>query len=120
LRRFGIETFADVLRLGLRVSVRDSIRNIPGQTSGISYNYFLILAGHTDAVKADRMVTRFVADALGVQSVSQELAETLVREASTVLRPEFPKLVPSVLDNKIWKYQRDRDEIAARSCRPGA
>ena len=70
--------------------------------------------------KADRMVTRFVADALGVQSVTQELAESLVREASTVLRPEFPKLVPSVLDNTIWKYQRDRDELTTRGCRPNA
>ncbi len=41
------------------------------------------------------MATRFVADALGVQAMPQKLAEALVRDASPVLRPEFPRLVPN-------------------------
>lgn len=109
LQHFGIETFADSLRLGLRDDVRQAIKSIPGQGSGLSFHYFLILAGHTDAVKADRMVRRFVANALGMRDVSPELAENLVRDASTLLRPEFPKLSPSALDNKIWKYQRGQN-----------
>jgi len=84
----------------------------------MSYAYFLILAGNQDGVKADRMVTRFVADALGVRNVSPELAEELVRSASRTLRAEFPRLVPSSLDNKIWNYQRAKEDAGAVKCRP--
>jgi len=117
LQIFGIETFADVLRSGLRDDLRCAIKNIPGQRSGLSYTYFLMLAGNEDGVKADRMVTRFVADALGVASVTSELAGDLVRKASALLRTEFPKLTPSTLDNKIWKYQRSQDDIVSENCR---
>ena len=64
------------------------------------------------------MVTRFVADALGVRNVAPELAEELVRNASRTLQEEFPKLVPSSLDNKIWKYQRAKEDAGAAKCRP--
>lgn len=118
LQHFGIETFADVVRSGLRDDLRHAIKDIPGQGSGLSYTYFLILAGNEDGVKADRMVTRFVANALGVRNATPELAEELVRKASALLRAEFPKLTPSSLDNKIWKYQRNQDDIATGNCRP--
>jgi hypothetical protein len=117
LQRFGIETFVDVLRSGLRDDLRRAIKTIPGQGSGLSYIYFLILAGNEDGVKADRMVTRFVAKALGVPNVAPELAEELVRKAKALLRTEFPKLMPSTLDNKIWKYQRNQDDMASGNCR---
>jgi hypothetical protein len=37
---------------------------------------------------------------------------------STVLRAEFPKLVPSSLDNKIWKYQRAKEDGGSRTAVP--
>jgi len=117
LQQFGVETFADVLKSGLRNDLRQAIKAIPGQSSGLSYAYFLILAGNQDGVKPDRMVTRFVADALGVRNVAPELAEELVRSASRILRAEFPRLVPSSLDNKIWKYQRAKEDAGQASCR---
>jgi len=117
LQQFGIETFADVLKSGLRNDLRQAIKTIPGQTSGLSYAYFLILAGNQDGVKPDRMVTRFVADALGVRNIAPGIAEELVRSASKVLRPEFPMLAPSTLDNKIWKYQRAKEDAAPAKCR---
>jgi hypothetical protein len=118
LQHFGLETFADVLKSGLRNDLRQAIKAIPGQSSGLSYAYFLILAGNQDGVKADRMVTRYVANALGVRNVAPELAEELVRNASKVLRAEFPRLVPSSLDNKIWKYQRAKEDGPPATCRP--
>jgi len=111
LRQFQIETFADVMKVGLRDDLRSAIKKITGQSSGLSYSYFLILAGNLDGVKPDRMVTRYVATSLSVRSVTPELAEQLVRNASVSLRTEFPTLMPSVLDNKIWKYQRKQEEL---------
>jgi hypothetical protein len=77
-----------------------------------------MLAGNENGVKADRMVTRFVADALGVRNVPPEKAEELVRQASSALRSDFPSFVPSGLDNKIWKYQRSQEDSATANCRP--
>lgn len=118
LQRFGIETFKDVQASGLRDDLRRSIKSIPGQASGLSYAYFLILAGNENGVKADRMVTRFVANALGVRNIVPDRAEELVRMASAALRSDFPRLVPSSLDNKIWKYQRAQEDLASGNCRP--
>jgi hypothetical protein len=113
LQKFGVERFSDVMKSGLREDLRAAIRKIPGQGSGLSYAYFRILAGNQDGVKTDRMVTRFVATALGVPSVTPELAGQLVRNVSASLRTEFPSLMPSVLDNKIWKYQRKQEDGAS-------
>ncbi len=118
LQRFGIETFTNVLKSGLRNDVRQEIKSIPGQGTGLSYAYFLILAGNQDGVKADRMVTRFVANALGIRSVAPEIAEQLVRDACAALRLDFPALVPSSLDNRIWNYQRTQEDSAPAKCRP--
>ena len=60
LQHFGLETFVDVLKSGLRNDLRQAIKTTPGQSSGLSYAYFLILAGNQNGVKADRMVIRFV------------------------------------------------------------
>ncbi len=118
LKGFRIETFADALQFGLRGDIRASIAAIPGQGSGLSHSYFLILAGNKNAVKADRMVTRFVLDGTGLSSVSTLICENLVREAAANLRNQFPNLTPSLLDHAIWRYQRQKEEvIESISCR---
>lgn len=85
-----------------------AIAAIPGQSSGISLKYFLMLAGYDGAIKPDRMVVRFVADALGRNDVTPDFAETLVMSAHKVLRPETPWLTAAMLDYGIWSYQRGR------------
>lgn len=116
-QNFGIETLADAMKSGLRDDVRSAIKKIRGQASGLSHGYCLILAGNQDGVKGDRMVTRFVANALDLPRVTPALAEQLVRAASVSLRAEFPRLMPSVLDNKIWTDQRKLGEAASANKR---
>jgi ATP/maltotriose-dependent transcriptional regulator MalT len=53
---------------------------------------------------------------LGVRNVKPELCERLVREASAILRTEYPKLTPSLLDHAIWKYQCAHEETAQIAC----
>ena len=74
---------------------------IPGQGSGLSWDYFLMLAGR-QGVKADRMVRRFVADALGVgeHEVSQSEAHALITGAATQLQVPISRL-----DYAIWLHQ---------------
>jgi hypothetical protein len=119
LQGFGAETFAtfrQVLESGRHDDLRRSFTAVRGQGSGLSFNYLRILTGDTNAVKADRMVTRFAANALRVRNVKPELCEFLVREACAILRSEYPKLTPSLLDHAIWKYQRAQEETALTAC----
>lgn len=81
--------------------VRKCWTTIPGQGSGLSWDYFLMLAGR-QGVKADRMVRRFVADALGLAEpdVSQREAHSLITGAAAHL-----DLSVSQLDYAIWLRQ---------------
>jgi len=54
-----------------------AVRAIPGQGSGLSFKYLLMLAGDDSSVKPDRMLCRFVAEASGRSMVSRELLISL-------------------------------------------
>jgi hypothetical protein len=74
-------------------------RAIPGQGSGLSWRYLLMLAGRQD-VKPDRMVIGFVADALGRRPTAAQAADA-VHDAAGVLG-----VAVRTLDHRIWRYQR--------------
>jgi hypothetical protein len=81
--------------------IRTKWTGIRGQGSGLSWQYFLMLTGQ-QGVKADRMVRRFVADALSCdeQDISQADAHELVTQAAGLLG-----LSVSQLDFAIWLHQ---------------
>lgn len=83
------------------MDVRRRWTGIRGQGSGLSWQYFLMLSGE-EGVKADRMIRRFVADALECdeQDISQDDAHELVTEAARLLG-----LSVSQLDFAIWLHQ---------------
>ncbi len=108
LRDFGIDDFSDTSDQALNDKVRARAMEIKGQGSGLSFDYFQMLAGSDGHVKADRMVRRFVADAIGANGVHAYTAQALVLEACKSLKQDFPDLTPRLLDYEIWNYQRSR------------
>ena len=112
LATHGIDTLADAADLDPMQPVADTIietiKTIPGQGSGISFKYFCMLAGNDNLFKPDRMVRRFVAEALRVPEVKVEDAERLLLEAAHALRAKIPNLTATRLDYEIWVYQRTR------------
>lgn len=68
----------------------------------VTWRYFLMLLG-TPGIKADRMIVRFAADALGVprQEMTSKRAEVLLHEAATDIG-----VSPTQLDYAAWSYQR--------------
>ena len=108
LQESQVEDFPDI-RDGARAErASATVRGIPGQRRGISFEYLMMLAGDDSNVKADRMICRFVAEAIGKPSVPPECARTAVIDACSVLADEFPNLTPRLLDHLIWSYQRQR------------
>lgn len=84
--------------------VHDRWKNLPSQSSGVTFNYLLILAG-LPSVKPDRMVLRFLADALHEgTAVSRERAVVLIGAAAAKL-----EVSPRVLDHIVWRAASGRE-----------
>ncbi len=107
LARHRIEHLQDVLEAHDLAAVERDVRRIPGQSSGLSWRYFLMLAGRDDLVKPDRMIFRFLERVLG-RPVDPDEAEAMLTAAARELDPEFPGIKPRTLDNLIWRQERER------------
>jgi len=88
-------------------SLRDAKRAwtaAPGQRSGLTWEYALMLAG-VPGVKADRMVTRYVARALDreVEEVSRAEAADMVRRVAQVNDWDVIRT-----DHAIWRFESGR------------
>lgn len=77
---------------------------VKGQRSGITWHYMQMLAG-IPGVKPDRMICRFVADALGLPRRSVRTGFAL--EILTAAAKEMG-MSPTALDHAVWQFQRGR------------
>lgn len=101
----GIGTFAD-LSTDRREFAEAMILGLPGQSSGIAFDYFMMLAGDDNLVKPDRMVQRFVGQALLMPTVPQpRQAAILVRLVANEFLRRGQQWTPLSLDHAIWKHQ---------------
>ncbi len=101
----GINNFADFDQ-ERREYAEAMILGLPGQSSGIAFDYLMMLAGDDNLVKPDRMVQRYVGQALSLATVPQpRQAAILVRLASKELCRRGQRWTPLSLDNAIWKHQ---------------
>jgi hypothetical protein len=106
LKESGIDDFGDLTDLAKIKKARELVIQIPGQHTGISFAYFLMLGGSEDGVKPDRMVARFVESALKVDGLGHEDAAGLLRDAAVELASSNEGLTPRQLDYIVWNYQR--------------
>lgn len=106
LHAYHVDYFQDLRRVLDDRHFEADIKRIPGQASGISLQYFWMLAGSDKLIKPDRMVLRFLEKALGRQ-VSVEEAVLCLKAACRQLIGDYPKLTPRLLDHEVWKFQRE-------------
>lgn len=81
---------------------------LPSQSSGVTFNYLLILAGYP-SVKPDRMIIRFVEKHAGLTR------EITPMEAADLIK-QVAKLYPVAanrLDHVIWRYASRREFLRA-------
>ena len=104
----GIDTVPDFVS-----TVSDNLRDnnvlrawkkLPSQSSGVTYNYLLILAG-LPSVKPDRMVLRFLRDALGEDADLNEGRAIDLLEATA----ERIGVDPRALDHIAWRAASGRE-----------
>jgi len=102
----SINDFVDLSPDKLK-DAEEKILSLPGQKSGISFEYFKMLAGDDNLIKPDRMVQRFVKDALAIdkEPKSQETA-VLVTQAARALKTSNERWSLLNLDYAIWEHQR--------------
>jgi len=106
LKEFNVEFFQDVDEVLDRNGFESAIKNIKGQSSGISLKYFYMLAGNEDLIKPDRMIFRFLKAATGKEFNQAEAQKILFDTAIELSKRLNRKVSASYLDNKIWTYQR--------------
>lgn len=91
-----------------KASLQRQWKGLPSQRSGITYNYFILLAGQP-SVKPDRMILRFLQKALGLpKAPNSGEASELVAAAAHVL-----DVSPRTLDHTIWRTESGRASNSA-------
>lgn len=103
----GIDTVSDfkaqVAESPQSNPVHAAWKKLPSQSSGVTYNYMLILTG-LPSVKPDRMVLRFLGTALGEQSpLTQQRAVELITATADSLG-----VSPRTLDHIAWRAASGR------------
>lgn len=109
LQKNNIETFQDI-ESKIISDIEFQIRQIPGQKSGISFKYFMMLSGSDDLVKPDRMIIRFL-ESIIEKKVNIEDCQIIIQDTVKKLNENGFNLTPKKLDNLIWNFQRSRQEI---------
>lgn len=99
------------------------VKQIPGQGTGITFTYFLMLSGEEKFVKSDTHIRRFVSHALGIpwsNLVSPDRAAGLLSEVARRFAVNFPGLTPAKLDHAGWADQRLRTRPSSESAGDGS
>lgn len=79
---------------------------LPGQRSGLTWNYVLMLCG-LPGVKADRMIRRYVTNALDMPKlIGAQDASRLLEQAGDQLDVHYTKL-----DHTIWRFESKREHL---------
>jgi hypothetical protein len=88
--------------------VKDLWLKLPSRSSGVTFNYLLILTGF-QSVKPDRMVMRFIEEHAGLEhNLTPMAAAGLISQVADLYPTE-----PRKLDHEIWRHVSGRDIFRA-------
>ncbi len=106
IKKYGINYLQDIRNIINNKDFEYQVRKIPGQTTGISLDYFYMLSGDETFVKVDRMMIRFFENAIGYIPDKYQIRQIII-DIVKILNKKFPNLTPRILDHQIWLYQRN-------------
>lgn len=105
LKKYEVELLSDINKVITDNLFENEIKQIKGQTSGISLKYFFMLAGSQDLIKPDRMIVRFLETVTG-ERLSMDDCQLVLTSVSNELNNLGFQMTPKLLDNLIWNHQR--------------
>ena len=101
----GIEDINDIHIKAGNATFEKAIKNIPGQKSGLSLDYFYILSHMDNYVKDDRHIRWFVDQAIHGNSFKRVDRIELIRETAKTMNLNLHSgMTPRHLDHIIWNY----------------
>ena len=108
LNQNSIQTRDDLIHCKNIDDIEKQWRSVRGQSSGITWRYFLMGVGFTNYFKDDTWVYRFFINELGYKDIHmggdyEKLKTAFINEFNQV-KVFYPKLTISKLDNVIWEY----------------
>ncbi len=103
LANHGVEYLQDINKVYMDKEIQKELLAVKGQGSGISLQYFFMLAGDNDLCKPDRHVMNFLHKYCS-EDITINSATDVLQEALNRLKSEYPKLNVRILDYKIWSY----------------
>jgi len=107
LKKHKINLLSDKHEMYKNLELINDLKQIPGQQSGISIDYFFMLTGKPDLIKMDRHIIQFVDEALGeVFSIDDKYE--LLKLAVEKLKNETNIKDLRCLDFSIWNYMSKR------------
>jgi hypothetical protein len=115
LKENKIEYFQDLHGIfdnqGKMCNLENRIKSLKGQGSGISFKYFLMLAGKDDLIKPDRMIKGYLSSILNVKEeiLSDEQCLSLLTECFQYLKNDDLTSLRQY-DHVIWSYQRAKEK----------
>lgn len=107
LYKYNINFYGDIEKLYKDKNVHRKLKNIKGQNSGISLNYFFMLTGDENKVKPDRHIINYFKEATG-KNLSHYEIEILMGKSVSTLKNINSNLTIRSLDHAIWAYMSSR------------
>lgn len=112
-RKLGIDSSEDLLSIWSesrknQQAIRKAYTSVPG-LGKVTFEYFHMLLG-IPGIKADRMITRFVAKALHDSAISPEQAHAVLFDAYQDWAVENTGTLTS-FEHAIWLFERERKSI---------
>lgn len=117
LKKHGIQSAVElneqVSTTGGLEELKSVWRQLPSQSSGITFNYLMILAGY-QSVKPDRMVLRFIDEHTNLKAweMGSEKVTEFISRTAAAYKTEARKL-----DHVIWRYASGRPIRSEESLR---
>ena len=105
MKKYHVETCNDIHKIAGENTFENEIRNIPGQSSGITLDYLYILSGMKDYVKDDRHIQNYINSVFPHNNFDHCDRIKLIRETAQIMSKNLhPNLTPRHLDHIIWNY----------------
>lgn len=104
LQEYGVNYFQDLSKIQNSDSFKEDILQIPGQKSGISLQYFFMLASDNDFIFPSRYLIAFLSNVLE-KNISPKKTIQLLNASYKILQNEYLHLTLKQLDYAIYSYQ---------------